>query len=579
MHISRNNFLKYNLRLFVFLSFLFFLLTPSTAGAFSVGSKATFNVNSFYDLQGREEISATLVKSTDKLYFYADSDWWQELSSSEEQKLNIIFHDLSTEFENNIHPKLTSTFGSEPVFGIDREKRTTVLMHPMIIGAGGYFNSGDAYSRLQYPSSNERKIVYLNSQHIDNPQANYFLAHEFMHLITVNQKDLLRGLPEEIWLHEARSEYVATLLGYNKDYDGSNLQIRTSDFLGNSKVSLTEWLNRKEDYGAVNLFIHYLADHYGTKVLVDSLQSNKAGAESISYALAKNNHNKDFSDVFLDWAITLLVNDCSLGERYCYLNESLKDLRITPALYYLPKTGMVLSSHQTTYWSNNWQRFVGGGNHFSLEFEGSNLADFKVPCLLCELDNSCSVHLISLDKEQKGQIDLSSFSAKYGSLTIMPFIADKTIGFNGKERPFSFSWKATVEEMTEKEREEELISQLLARIEELKLQIAQYRAKIAAILAERGQISCQSFEKDLSSGTEDSTEVRCLQEFLKSQGPEIYPQGLVTGEFLSLTKAAVIRFQEKYADEILVPFGLKKGTGYVGPATRAKINEILGKSL
>jgi len=71
-------------------------------------------------------------------------------------------------------------------------------------------------------------------------------------------------------------------------------------------------------------------------------------------------------------------------------------------------------------------------------------------------------------------------------------------------------------------------------------------------------------------------EVRCLQEFLKNQGAEIYPEGLVTGNFLSLTKAAVIRFQEKYASEILTPLGLERGTGFVGEMTRAKINEILG---
>jgi len=64
---------------------------------------------------------------------------------------------------------------------------------------------------------------------------------------------------------------------------------------------------------------------------------------------------------------------------------------------------------------------------------------------------------------------------------------------------------------------------------------------------------------------------------LKSQGSEIYPEGLVTGNFLALTKAAVIRFQEKYASEILAHWGLTEGTGFVGRTTRAKINEISGQ--
>jgi len=75
----------------------------------------------------------------------------------------------------------------------------------------------------------------------------------------------------------------------------------------------------------------------------------------------------------------------------------------------------------------------------------------------------------------------------------------------------------------------------------------------------------------------NNSEVRCLQEFLKSQGPEIYPEGLVTGNFLSLTKATVIRFQEKYASEILAPWRITEGTGLVGKTTRAKLNQLLGR--
>jgi len=72
-------------------------------------------------------------------------------------------------------------------------------------------------------------------------------------------------------------------------------------------------------------------------------------------------------------------------------------------------------------------------------------------------------------------------------------------------------------------------------------------------------------------------QVRCLQEFLKSQGKDIYPEGLVTGNFLTLTKQAVMRFQEKYKDEILEPLGLTYPTGFVGPMTRRKVNQLLAE--
>jgi len=85
-----------------------------------------------------------------------------------------------------------------------------------------------------------------------------------------------------------------------------------------------------------------------------------------------------------------------------------------------------------------------------------------------------------------------------------------------------------------------------------------------------------SFTKDLEYGDRNS-DVTELQKCLadpKVGGPDVYPSGKVTGYFGSETKQAVTLFQEKYKEDVLDPYNLKKGTGSVRSSTRKKLNEL-----
>jgi len=88
-----------------------------------------------------------------------------------------------------------------------------------------------------------------------------------------------------------------------------------------------------------------------------------------------------------------------------------------------------------------------------------------------------------------------------------------------------------------------------------------------------GQAKKLEILQNLTLGS-SGDDVKVMQELLLQEG--VYPAGLITGFFGELTRSAVIRFQEKYADEILVPVGLMRGSGFAGSATRKKINKLLG---
>lgn len=84
------------------------------------------------------------------------------------------------------------------------------------------------------------------------------------------------------------------------------------------------------------------------------------------------------------------------------------------------------------------------------------------------------------------------------------------------------------------------------------------------------------FKSDLKAGS-TGNEVKALQKCLSIEpagGPDVYPDASVTGSFGKKTEEAVINFQEKYAEEILTPNNLTKGTGTVGPSTRKILNEL-----
>ncbi|MCD6412239.1 peptidoglycan-binding protein, partial [bacterium] len=118
------------------------------------------------------------------------------------------------------------------------------------------------------------------------------------------------------------------------------------------------------------------------------------------------------------------------------------------------------------------------------------------------------------------------------------------------------------------------IEELQAQIQQLLEQIAQLQAQLAALQGEaqapagEASLYCYNFTRNLTVGMRGD-DVKALQEILIAEGTWTRPDIGATGYFGPITKASLAAFQEKYADEILTPLGLTKGTGYFGPSTRS----------
>ena len=525
-----------------------FLLISSQVKAENSGDSLHFNIDSSYDISGRTDLDATLIKITPNLYFYIEKNWWVSQPSAKQSEVLNNLEILSQEFDNKIYPNLTSIFGSEWKPGVDGDNRITVLLHLMKDSSGGYFRSTDEYIKLQAPDSNEREMVYLSISKADNlNQLKVLLAHEFTHLIAFNQKEKKYNIQEETWLNESRAEYSATILGYNSNYAGSILQERVKGFLDNPSDSLTEWQNTKYDYGVINLFTNYLIDHYGINALIDSLQSKSTGIISIEEALQKNGFQDDFSQIFTNWTIAVLVNNCSLGQNYCYLNENLKDIRLLPTLNFLPLSGKSSLSvtNITKNWTGSWQKIFGGSGDLKLEFSSLKGLDFKVPYIIQGKDGSISLSFLSINKEQSGDILIKDFGTKNSSITIMPSLQTKKSGFDGigPTYPFTFTVSTSGQQIIPNENP----------------------------LIPMGF----TFNKNLYYGMKNQ-DVIYLKILLAAEG---CVSGLAdTNYFGSQTLAGVKCFQNKYKSAISAAAGYTiKATGFVGVGTRTQLNLLLKK--
>lgn len=562
-------------KLFLFLAFVSLFFIGSFVFADMLGQTVTFSVDDEYDYAGRTKVSATLRKVSDRAYWYVSDEYWNSASTTEQNFFSNELDKLAAEFDNRIYQAETSFWGPEWNPGIDNDPRITVLLTNLIDRAGGYYDTVHQYDRSKASESNEREMVFVNTSGVSSSRAKTFLAHEFQHLISFNQKEKLKNLNEDIWLNEARSEYSVKLVGYDADFDNSNLRRRAIAFLQSPSEPLGEWKNLAPDYGVITLFVYYLTGHYGDKVLVDSLKMPSVGIESVNQALKLNGFSEDFFDIFVDWTIANFLNDPSVDGRYGYKSEDLKSLKIPPTQAFgVSGFGTDISVFNTVKdWQPSWYEFstsIGQDGNLRVDFSGSIGSKFVVPYIVFRINGQKDIRFMNLTGNG-GTIFIEDFGSDVYKAVIIPANHSKTFGFGDDDPNSNFNLSvrivSEVPSPTPVPSPSPAPSVSVNRSVQMILdQIRVLQEQISGLQNQSGipPASPFSLNRNLFAGSSGS-DVRWLQEFLRDE--EVYPEARITGYFGPLTRAAAIRFQQKH--------GIFPQIGYVGAKTRAKIQELI----
>ena len=518
---------------------------------------ADFYVEPDYDLFGRNKIEAQLIKTTNKIYFYADKDWYN--SFSQKNELDSKIYNLSSSFEYKIYPFLTNLLGFEDNPGVDNDSRIIVVLEPLKQSFGGYIQTGDQYFKNQYSRSNEGQIIYLNANLIIQSSLdflNYELAHEFTHLITLKQK------PEtETWFYELMSEFAGQAIGVDTSQVTKK---RAQSLLYSTEINLKDWKNSDKDYGKVYLLGLYLREQFGNQVFVNTLKyPSRDGIISFNGAFNQLGINDNFGDIYLNWLIANLVNNCQNSSQYCYQDSDLKDYSAIAYSYYLPMQAKSTLSvtDSISAWTGKWQKITGGSGAVKLKFaipEDTPIS--KIPYIIENNQGKKTLGFLDFTGTNIQEIYVNGMGSENVAVYFIPFIGSQA----QENKLYYYSFEAQNLGNSSKT-EEQIIQNLLQRIGELKRQIASLQLQLAMMKTNQSNSYCTVFSGDLYYGM-TSPEVKCLQQFLTNLGPQIYPEALVTGYFGPLTQAAVKRYQ---ALQGIIT------TGYFGPLTRAAANNKL----
>jgi hypothetical protein len=207
---------------------------------------------------------------------------------------NAAVERAASAFEKVIYDQTLDTLTG----GVGPRGRISVVS-ASIPGLAGYFSSADALPTEVYPFSNERSIVYINSDAgVGSASYTGTLAHEFQHLVHA-----IADSNESIWLNEGLSELAGGLLGLPI--------LPFSAYLRNPEVSLVNWPENPSEalrnYVGSSLFAAYLTHRVGKENLRHLVAQPLDGVAGVRAFLDDVLPGVSFEEIYSDWLVANIV--------------------------------------------------------------------------------------------------------------------------------------------------------------------------------------------------------------------------------------------------------------------------------
>ncbi|MAG36598.1 MAG: hypothetical protein CL878_10205, partial [Dehalococcoidia bacterium] len=189
------------------------------------------------------------------------------------------------------------------------------IFNGRVPGVGGYFASSDLLPTDVNPFSNERPMLYINTDVLRAGTVAYdsVLAHELQHLI-----HFLVHPQQDAWLNEGASEVAMAVAGFLP-------RGAANAFVRRPATQLDSWASRPSaalpHYGGAYLFLTYLAERLGRfDEMRDLIASEGIGTALLDTFLGQRGDQLTFTSLFQDWVVANVVNDKGPGGdgRYGY---------------------------------------------------------------------------------------------------------------------------------------------------------------------------------------------------------------------------------------------------------------------